>query len=180
MRAISLTMFAAGLAAQLSGAAIQFEVSNLGGGTFQYTYSVTSFLPCTPSCAGDTLDLSFDGSVYNLLSNPVAQPSSDWSTTLFQPNTLPGLAGDFLVTALVDHPSLAGPLSVDFTLQQGGSPGSQPFTIFDANFNAVGSGETTSGVTTSPEPANLLLVAGALIGICLTALVKRRRECCRL
>ena len=157
MRMISLSLLVAGLAAHLSGATIEFQVSNLGGGNFRYTYTIASFVPCTPSCAGDTLDLSFPGSVYDVLSNPVAQPASDWTTQLFQPNALPGLAGDYLLTSNVSNPSLAGPFRIDFTLQPGAQPGSQPFTIFDANFNTLATGETTPLITGVPEPASFSL-----------------------
>jgi hypothetical protein len=176
-RMISLALFVAGLAAHLSGAAIEFQVSSLGGGTFEYTYTISSFVPCTPSCAGDTLDLSFDGAVYNVLSNPVAQPVSDWSTTVFQPNALPGLAGDYLLTSNVANPSLAGPFSIDFTLQPGAQPGPQPFTIFDANFNTLGTGTTTPVITGVPEPASFsLMTAGMLLGV--VVLFQRRRAKC--
>jgi hypothetical protein len=161
MRIISLTLVAAGLAAHLSAAAIEFQVSSLGGGTFRYNYTISNLAPCPPMCAGTTIDLSFDGAVYNMLSNPVAQPASDWSTEVFQPNTLPGLAGDYLLTSKVNSPSLAGPFSIDFTLQPGAAPGPQPFTLFDTNFNVETTSETTPLITGVPEPASFSLVAAA-------------------
>jgi len=157
-----LTLLAAGLAANVSGATVNFQVGNLGGGNFRYTYSLGGF----SFAANDTLDISFNAAVYNTLFNGVAQPSSDWSLLVFQPNALPGLAGDYFLTASVNNPSLAGPFSVDFTLKPGAQPGSQAFTIFDPNFNTITSGQTTpvgTGMGT-PEPASFsLAMVGMLI-----------------
>lgn len=166
MRTAWLILLAACLAIDLTGATVGFQVSDLGGGTFRYTYSISSFPACP--CMGDALDLSFDPTVYKSLQAGQAEPSSDWSLLLFTPNTPPGAFGDYLATALVNSPSFAGPFTVEFTLQAGAHPGPQPFTIFDPNFTAITSGETigiTPPIPGLPEPSSLsLVVAGLLIG----------------
>lgn len=174
MRTVWLTLSAACLAMSASAATIEFQVSDLGGGNFRYTYSIASFTACP--CLGDTLDLSFDPAIYSTVFNGHVAPATDWSFLLFPPNTPPGAFGDFLVQALVNNPSFAGPFSVDFTLQAGAHAGSQPFTIFDPNFSPITTGNTTPLVSGVPEPATLsLAVAGALLaGV--AGYARRRRK----
>lgn len=164
MRMVSLTILAGCLAAQLSAATIGFLVSNLGGNSFRYTYSITGMFQ-----ANQELDILFDPTLYGTLSNGKPLPGPDFSLMLFQPNNPPGSFGDYSLTALVNNPSLAGPFSVDFTYlgPVPPGPGSQPFQLFDANFNLIQSGVTmpqgsSGGV---PEPGSFSLGAmGLLLG----------------
>jgi hypothetical protein len=131
--------------------------------------------------ANDVIDITFDPTVYLLLSNPIAQPSSDWSATMDQPNVpFAGLNGDYFLQAKVNNPSLIGPFSVDFTLQPGKQAGSQAFSIFDPNFMTIDgqTGQTILAGTGIPEPATFsLAVAGILLGV---AAWKVRRRASRI
>ena len=164
MRIALLTVLAAGVAAQLSGATVGFQVTSLGGNTFRYNYFISGFM----FQQNQELDIFFDPARYGMLFNGVAQPASDWSLLLFQPNNPPGAPGDYSLAARVNNPSLAGPFSVDFTflgpVRPG--PGSQPFTIFDQNFVPIQSGVTTpQGQGAVPEPASFsLAMAGLILG----------------
>jgi hypothetical protein len=163
------TLWMASLAGDVSGATILAQVSPLGGGTFKYTYSITT----SPFViqANDVIDITFDPTVYGILSNPIALPSSDWTASVDQPNVpFVGLNGDYFVLANVNNPSLVGPFTVDFTLQSGKQPGPQPFAILDANFNPIEgeSGQTIILGGGVPEPASFsLAVVGVLIGVVL-------------
>jgi|ERR1039457_6037403 hypothetical protein len=162
MRIVWLALLAACLAVNVSAATIGFTSSNLGGGIFQYTYSISN-LPACPPCLGETVDITFDPTVYASLVDGQANPATDWSLMLFQPDVPPGAFGDYFATALVSNPSLAGPFTVNVTLHPGAQLGPQAFTIYDANFNPIGFGTTSS--STVPEPAGFpLTVTGTLIG----------------
>jgi hypothetical protein len=158
MRMVWLAMVAGSLAADLAGGTIGTQINSLGGNTYQENFLISGFT----FSANDTLDVVFDHTLYGSLSlvGVTLPPSNQWSVLLDQPNhPTAGFDGDYLLTALVDNPSLAGPFSVHFTFLGTGTPsGSQQFTIFDSNFNDIGSG--TTGV---PEPASLSLVLGGLL-----------------
>lgn len=178
MRTALAAVFAAAcLAVDASAATIDYTVTDLGGGTFQYTYSISG----VAFSAGETLDIAFNGSPMAGLGGPYdalmaaqagdsscSAPGSctagtEWSLTLFAPNSPPGSSGDYLATAQVTNPSLAGPFFANFTLQPGGQPGPQSFTIFDSNFNAIDSGETTALVSGVPEPATVWLAIAGMV-----------------
>jgi hypothetical protein len=162
MRTFWLALMAACLTANGWAATIQTTVTNLGGGASRYNYSI-NLQPGDTILTNYTLDISFDPTVFTNLSNGVAQPATDWSLLLLEPNTpFPGAFGDYLATAKVDNPSLAGPFSVDVTFA--GTPGfyAQPFVLFDANFTPVTSGTTTTTTPTIPEPHSAALM---LIGL---------------
>jgi hypothetical protein len=178
MRTPLAAVFAAAcLAVNAPAATIAYTVSDLGGGTFQYTYSISG----VTFSAGETLDIAFNGmsmpglgGPYDALMAAQAGDSScsapgsctagtEWSLILFGPNSPPGSSGDYLATAQVSNPSLAGPFFANFTLQPGAQPGPQSFTIFDANFNAITSGETTALVSGVPEPATVWLTIAAMV-----------------
>jgi hypothetical protein len=116
----------------------------------------------------DVIDITFDPTVYLLLSNPIAPPGS-WSASVDQPNVpFAGLNGDYFLQANVNNPPLIGPFSVDFTLQPGKQAGSQAFSIFDPNFMTIDgqTGQTILVGTGIPEPATFsLAVGGLLLGV---------------
>jgi hypothetical protein len=154
-----LPVWAGILAGSLNAAAIQFQVTNLGLNSYRYNYTLSGFT----LQANQELDIRFDPTVYASISNGVAP--SDYDLLLLQPNNPPGTAGDYRAFALVNNPSLAGLFSVDFTLQNGASPGSQQFFINQYSQAGFLITSTPSGFTTSaiPEPATLSLGCLALI-----------------
>ena len=170
MRRAGLALLIVCLAGSLMGGTISYDVSNLGGGTYMYTYSASGF-PCP--CLGETVDIRFDPGVYASISNGQAKPATDWSLLLFQPDVPLGGFGDYFVTALVSNPSFAGPWTVDFTLKPGQQPSPQQFYIYDANFAELSTGTTVSAI---PEPGTVsLAIAGLLITSAL-AYARRRTD----
>jgi hypothetical protein len=157
-------------ATNLHAAAIQFQVTPLGGAAFRYTYSLSGFTFLVNQNVNQDVDIRFDPALYGTLSNGVV--GSGFSLLLLQPDNPPGTFGDYIALAQVNNPSLAGPFSVDFMFKGTGTPGgAQPFEVdeFDKSGNFLrtvpgGSGLTTPfGPTTVPEPGSFSLGVVALL-----------------
>ena len=162
-----ILLLSAVLAGSLSASPIlQYQVTTNGTtGTYQYFLSGFDFL------ANQELDIQFGqlgpNNVFGQLSNGIAPAGFD--LMLFQPDNPPQAPGDYTVMALVDHPSLSGTFSVDFTLTGAGVPASEFFTIsqFDSNgmfVSVLASGNTQlEGSNAVPEPASFLPCGVALV-----------------
>lgn len=160
------------LATNLFAERIEFQVTNIGQNEYRYTYFVSDF----EFGIDQELDIRFDPTLYDALSNGVA--GSDFAVLLLQPNNPPGSFGDYSALALVDKPSLTVPFSVDFIFLGSGQPGAQPFLInqFDANGTFVStleSGSTTPLEAAIPEPSGFLLTGAGLL---LTGVLHRIRR----
>ena len=148
-----------------AGPIVQYQVTTNGTvGTYHYFVGGFDFL------VNEALDIQFgqlgSNNLFGQLSNGVAPAGFDLK--LFQPNNPPQAPGDYSALAMVDHPSLTGTFSVDFTLTGTGMPGSQVFSIsqFDSNgkfVNLVASGSTQLVGSGVPEPAGFLPCGVALI-----------------
>jgi hypothetical protein len=154
------------LGTTLHAAAVQFQVTPLGGTSFRYTYFLSGFA----FNANQALDIQFAPSLYGTLSNGMV--GSGFGLVLLQPNNPPGTAGDYIALAQMSNPPLTGPFSVDFLFKGIGTPGAQPYVVeqFDQNFNIVpctgpacGSGTTTPVGSTIPEPGSFSLGGVALL-----------------
>jgi hypothetical protein len=173
-----ILLFSALLAFSLSASPIvQYQVTTNGNtGTYQYFVSGFDFL------VNQALDIQFGqvgpNNLFGQLSNGKAPAGFD--LILFQPNNPPQAPGDYSALALVNHPSLTGTFSVEFTLTGTGVPGSQVFTIsqFDSNGNFVSllaSGNTQlAGSGAVPEPASFLPCGVALV---IAGIFWARRAC---
>ena len=161
-----ILLFSTLLAFSLSASPIvQYLVTTHGNtGTYQYFVSGIDFL------ANQELDIQFgqlgSSNLFGQLSNGKAPAGFD--LMLFQPNSPPQAPGDYSPLALVDHPSLSGTFSVDFTLTGTGVPGPQFFTIsqFDSNgmfVSLLASGSTQLSGSAAPEPASFLPCGMALV-----------------
>jgi hypothetical protein len=149
----------------VSAGAIQYDVTPLGGNSYQYTYSLSGIT----FQLNEQLDIRFDPSSYGIVSNGVAP--TGYSVTLLQPNNPPGDPGDYSALAQVNNPSTAGSFSVQFVYLGAGQPGSQPF--FLNQFDSQGFFEYTSaaGYTSQqtqqpsevPEPSALWLIGSTLL-----------------
>jgi hypothetical protein len=117
---------------------------------YDYTVSGRTFLQ------SEFFDIFFSSTLYATLTSPTG-PSADWDVAILQqptPGNLPPFdRGMFDAFALTANPSLSGVFSVNFVYLGGGTPGSQPFVIFDASANIVESGVTSVAGTTVPEPS---------------------------
>ena len=170
-----LPLWAGLLAPIVQAGTVQFEVTNLGAGSYQYTYLLSGFT----FQANEDLDVQFDPGIYATLSNPTAGDPTLFTAMAFQPDSMTDASGDYIALALVDTPSLAGPFEVDFTLVGGGQPGPQPYSLnlFDDNgflLSTVTTGETSLASTTAPEPGGLMLGGVGLLLLAGAAFARRR------
>ncbi len=156
---------------------VEFQVNSLGTSQdFEISYVVSGFA----FQANQALDIEFAPSLYANLTN--ASAGSGFSVIVFQPNSPPGVPGDYTALALHDNPSLSQAFTVDVTFLGPVMPGSQPFSIdqFDSTgafVSTVSSGVTTNQVPQSvtPEPGTPFLVALGLV-LCTLAGVGKRRH----
>lgn len=152
---------------------------NLPAGTVSYDFSILPYAPPAGEPAGSSvlqvtyllsnftflanqeLDIQFDPSMYDSLSN--GQAPSGFMIGLFQPNNPPGVPGDFSALATADNPSVSGVFSADVVFLGSGQPGPQAFSVnqYDAQgafVSTVASGFTTpTGNTAVPEPGSFWL-----------------------
>jgi hypothetical protein len=130
-----------------------------GQDLWQYRYTVNGSF-----AAFDGFNLEFDAGLYTLLQDPAPAPNGDWSV-LISPDFGLGVSRIYAATALTPSPSLTDQFTLDFVWLGTGAPGSQPFEVFDGNFNIVEVGRTNvpRGDTPVPAPATLVLVASGLM-----------------
>ena len=137
---------------------------NPGENLWQYDYTVSgrNFLQ------SEFFDIYFDPLLFASLTAGPA-PNSDWDVTILQqPNPVnipPFDVGIFDAFALQNIPSLTGSFSVRFVFLGAGSPGSQPFEVFDASASLIESSSTSPAVQEIPEPSTTIFLALALAAV---------------
>ena len=100
---------------------------------------------------------------YSNLGDPPPFVNSDWDPIVLQPDPILMADGTYDALALVDNASLVDPFTVSFVWLGSGTPGFQPFQVYNPDFETIESGRTTSGAAAIPEPATLLLLGSGLI-----------------
>ena len=150
-----------------TSASVAFQAEDLpdpgGEDVWRYRY-VPSDLDLQ---ADEGLAVRFDPDLYGVLSGPVASDVSDWSAISIQPDPLLPDDGSLDLRALVPQPATDGTFQIDFVWKGEGTPGAQPFVVYDAQFEPVEIGQTV------PEPGAALAGATALA---LIAWLRRRRR----
>lgn len=140
---------------------IQYEISDLGSGQWQYTYNVMNISLSVPI---EEFTIWFDFGLYDGLAFETPDPpADDWDEIVLQPEPVLGDDGAYDAKAEVWNPGIGvgetvSGFSVSFDWLGAGEPASQFYEIIDpVTFETIGSGETV------PEPATLWLVGlGAL------------------
>jgi hypothetical protein len=156
--------FAAPLGVLADSTQVLYQVSNVSGNEWSYTYTVNN---SAPFVANEALTVFFPGGLFSNLQDPPPSPGG-WFTLSLQPDTTLLTDGLYTALALNDGASLVGPFTITFNYLGPGTPASQNFSIdlFDANgklLNNVTTGVTTPFRTQVPEPATgLLLLVGAV------------------
>lgn len=126
-----------------------------GQDLWRYAYNVSGF----NFQMNEGFSVFFDAQLYRNLANPAPSLSPIWSVIAVQPDVLLQAAGYLDALALTSSPSLATTFQVDFVWLGQGTPGAQPFYIYDPTFAPISSGNTSI-----PEPgAWLILSLGILL-----------------
>jgi hypothetical protein len=148
---------------------IYYDLTNLGGGTWEYKYTVEN------DTASDIWDFVIyfsavsDPSVFDY-SNIMVTGNPDltnWDIITAEPS-VPDLGGYFdalaLNTPIAPGDSLDS-FKVSFDYAGTGVPGAQDFDIYDYDFNLVDRGTTQQSSIPTPEPTTCLLVVAGLISL---------------
>ena len=150
-----------------SATSIFYDVSNISGSTWEYTYTVSND---TLGLNIDEFTVYFDFGLYQNLA-PVSAPAT-WDPLVVEPDNFLGNDGFYDALALsggVTPGNSIGSYSVRFDYLGTGTPGSQRFEVVDpTTFDVLDSGLTSL----IPVPAAVWLFASGLIG--LTVIARRK------
>lgn len=159
---------------------ILFNTTDLGGGTWEYEYTVTNDTLLTDI---EEFTVFFEYGLYdNLIVTTPLTPG--WDELTANPVLIFGSPNDGFYDALalglgIAPGNTASGFSVSFNWSGAGTPGSQPFDIVDTlTFLTIASGITTSSSGAPiPEPGTLMLLGSGITGI--TGLSFLRRRFCK-
>lgn len=183
--------FAAGLmllwpiqssAASPTSISIQASVISMGGNVYRYVYSITNNGSLQGGAPIKLFDILFDTSLYQQGSLQIVTPSNlstQWSQQI--------LTGIPPVPAAYDSLALQGGIpegttvtgfSVQFTWLGSGTPGAQPFQIFDpTTFQQLQTGQTAVDSTPVSVPAaSTLLLVLISVGLVLIVAYQSRLQ----
>ncbi len=143
------------LPAVAGAATITFTPTDLadtisGEDLWLYEYRVSDFT----FGAGEGFTITFDRALFTKLQNPPPLVNADWDALPLQPDLALSSNGLYDALALRAAPSLANDFKVTAAWLGSGTPGVQPFVIFNSSFTPIATGQTAA----VPEPATSLLI----------------------
>jgi len=151
---------------------IQYSVVHVSGNVYQYVYSITNSGASTTPVR--LFDILFDTSLYQESSLQIVTPNplhTQWSEQLLASAPAVAAAYDALsLTGGIAPGSTVSGFSVQFTWLGSGTPGSQPFQIFDpTTFAVLQTGQTVSpfGIPTASTLSLSLIGVGLSISAAL-------------
>lgn len=153
------------LALQAKADSIIYSLNNLGGGEYQYTYSVSN--NGSPNVSIQLFDIFFDPAFYEAGSFGIVTPDpprSQWSELILASvGTAPAEFDVLAVGGGIPVGDVVSGFAVRFQWIGPGLPGAQPFEISDPNSLNV----LQSGQTATPEPSTFW-IASMMFAIFLT------------
>ena len=146
-------------AAEAQATTIHYEATDLtdvvgGEDLWRYAFTLSDF----PHGADYGFTIVFDLTLYTQLEDPPPAVNADWDPITIQPDLLLPDDGYYDALALAATPSLDDPFVVDFVWLGTGTPGAQPFGVYDPTFAFIETGTTAA----LPEPTTAALLALAL------------------
>ena len=157
--ALALSVCSAAQAVVITYQATDLADIVVGEDRWQYRYKVSGFV-------GLGFNVLFSPALYRNLSDPPPAVNSDWALQIVQPDPNPVVLADgfYGATAQVLNPSLADAFTVIFDWLGSGSPGSQPFEVFDESFfPPIATGQTQAEGQVVPLPDTLSLIGLGLL-----------------
>ena len=124
-----------------------------GQDLWEYSYRVSG----VTFTANQGFTIFFDRTLFSQLQNPPSFVNADFDLLVVQPDLALMSNGFYDALALRNAPSLADPFKERFVWLGPGTPGSQPFTVYNTDFSTISQGQTI-GV---PEPSSLALLFAA-------------------
>jgi hypothetical protein len=152
------------------GQAITYQTRDLtnsivGQDRWEISYAVSGYT--FPVNHG--FSIFFDSSIYGNLEAPPPPVNAGWSVLAVQPDFSLNQPGYYDAQALQNSPSTLDLFSVRFVWTGEGTPASQPFTIYDENFQTTFSGTTTA----VPEPGPFALIG---VGVAVVLICRKRKS----
>lgn len=143
-------------AAELCAEVITFTTTDLADATpgedlWRYSYHVSDYVFGN----GEGFTITFDRTLFTQLQSPPPLINSDWEALTLQPDLALSSDGFYDALALRAAPSLVDDFTLSVVWLGAGTPGAQPFVIYDSSFAPIAQGQTV------PEPGiSILIVAG--------------------
>ncbi len=159
----AMLLICAQAAAGATNVTIQYNLISLGGNNYEYIYSVNNMSGSTTTV--QLFDIDFDTSLYSPGSLQIVSAGSlnaQWNQRFLAP--LPGQPKLYDVLSLsggIPPGNTVSGFAVQFTWTGAGTPGSQPFQIYDpSNFNLLQNGSTviTAAPLSVPSASTLSLI----------------------
>ena len=159
--ALMLSLGASAQATLVQYTAVDLSDTTPGEDLWQYNYmmSGTSFL------TGTGFFIEFDYTKYSQLQDPPAFVNADWDPAVELVDVGLTSNGSYDSLALIDAPSLTDPFSLTFVWLGPGTPGAQPYTLYDTGFLSIEIGMTVSASDALPVPAPAALLAAGLLAL---------------
>jgi hypothetical protein len=138
-------------AVTITATAVNLADTTPGEDLWQYQYSVSD----VSLSAGQGFSIAFDFTLYGNLQSPPTTANIGWNLLSIQPDPPGESDGHFNAQATGASPSLANPFTLTFVWMGIGTPGPQPFTVFDSSHFPLVVGVTAPTNPPSPPTINL-------------------------